>query len=90
MAPDQYFLVVYHLDDRSVDVVGFGEDFEKAARVYTEREEALQGDDAREVVLLGADSLETIKRTHSHYFREDRGPDLFDRLMEDLRTAGSR
>jgi hypothetical protein len=54
--------------------------FEKDAAHYSLREGRYADDAMIEVVLLGADSEETIHKTHSHYFVERTG-DLFERLL---------
>jgi hypothetical protein len=83
-APENWFILVYGLADRSVEVVEYAGDYSAAADAYTVRESANSGDPFTEVVLVGADSLETIKRTHSHYFVE-RDVDLFEELLLGVR-----
>jgi hypothetical protein len=83
MASDQYFLLTYALDERTLDVREFGSDYEAAAIAYTEREMQFRGDRGIEVVLVGADSLDTIRKTHSHYFA-DVSDDLFAPFLQDL------
>ena len=39
-----------------------------AARAYTQMERAYRGQSRVEIVLVGADTIETIMRTHGHYF----------------------
>jgi hypothetical protein len=34
-----------------------------------------------EIVLIGADSIDTIKQTHSHYFEGDLGRDFFETVV---------
>lgn len=46
----------------------FGTDYDDALEAYAVREREHRLDPAVEVVLLGADSLDTIKKTHSSYF----------------------
>lgn len=66
--PTQYFILVYDLAMRHVDVLPFEADMDRANTEYArlEDEYALKG--KYEIVLVGADSIETIKRTHSPYF----------------------
>ncbi|EQD32094.1 hypothetical protein B1A_19616, partial [mine drainage metagenome] len=52
-----------------VEVVEFGDDSEAAVLAYAAKERELQGDTALEVVLIGSDSLETVRRTHANYFQ---------------------
>jgi hypothetical protein len=54
--------------------------FEKDAAHYSLLEGRYADDAMIEVVLLGADSEETIHKTHSDYFVERTG-DLFERLL---------
>jgi hypothetical protein len=79
--PEQYFLLIYDLDSRALQHEEFGRDYIAAAQRYSETEEAHRDSEAIEVVLVGADSFDTIKRTHSHYFQE-RDEDLFREFLE--------
>lgn len=81
MAPQLYFMLIYDIEQRHVRVEEFGSDYESAADAYTEREERFREQGQVEVVLVGADSLETIHKTHSHYFAP-REEDLFERFLE--------
>lgn len=67
----RYFLLTYRVADRSVAVEDFGADETAATDAYSrlEREVGDRGD--VEVVLVGADSLENVRKTHSHYFSAD-------------------
>jgi hypothetical protein len=74
MSPDeiQHFLVVFDPATGGVDVRGFGTDYEAAQEAYSEAEMANGDIDATlDIVLLSADSLETIEQTHSSYFGKD-------------------
>jgi len=64
----QHFLVVYDVARSLAAVEEFGTDYENALQAYAEREAEHRLDTAVEVVLLGADSLDTVKKTHSSYF----------------------
>jgi hypothetical protein len=81
VGPELYFLLVYEIPTRELEIHEFERDFEAASEAYTRLE--LQHRDSRdiEVVLVGADSIETIHRTHSHYFAEQ-ADDLFNRFLE--------
>lgn len=63
-----------------VSVREFGNDMEAAVQAYGEAERAA-GWDGPDVVLLGADSLETIKKTHSSWFATDASDRLDDLLL---------
>lgn len=63
-----HFLLVYDLvKQRLVDQRRF-EDGAEAAAAYAELESQHRGEHDLEIVLVGADSLETIMETHGHYF----------------------
>lgn len=64
----QHFLVIYDVAAGEANVKRFGPDYEAALDAYEQAEETYRGQDRFDVVLLGADSLETIKKTHSSYF----------------------
>ncbi|HEU5062187.1 MAG TPA: hypothetical protein VFT79_03415 [Solirubrobacterales bacterium] len=79
--PEQYFLLIYDLTSRALQHEEFGCDHTGAAERYSELEELHRENSAIEVVLVGADSFDTIKRTHSHYFVE-RDEDVFREFLE--------
>jgi hypothetical protein len=73
------WLIVY--DWRAARFAGWsdlGADTAEAAKTYASFERRYRYDDGYEVVLIGADSTDTIKRTHAHYFGKD--PNDFDPL----------
>lgn len=80
VAPEQYFLLIYDLKTRSVEVKPFDQDFEAAAAEYSMMEERHHDDSHIEVVLVGADSIETIHKTHSHYF-EDASKEILQQFL---------
>jgi hypothetical protein len=45
--------------------------YRQAASIRLEREH--RGDDKLEIVLIGSDSIETVRRTHSNYFGNGTG-----------------
>ena len=70
MPPMRYFLIVY--DRRRGELFGLPQEFEDdvlAREAYANTEREYRHDSNIEVVLIGADSLETVKQTHSNYFR---------------------
>lgn len=71
MSPDEikHFLVSYDLATGKTEVEPFGTDYDAAQVAYAEAERANAEDEKLDIVLLSADSLETIKRTHSSYFK---------------------
>lgn len=70
MSPDEikHFLVSYDLVTEKTKVESFGNDYDAAQAAYAEAEQANAEDEKLDIVLLSADSLETIKQTHSSYF----------------------
>lgn len=67
----QHFLVVYDLAAGKATVQEFGTDYDAALAAYAEAEEDFANRGVYDIVLLGADSLGTIKRTHSSYFHTE-------------------
>jgi hypothetical protein len=70
-----HFLLVY--DHRLQRLVGEPRQFQSgpaAAEAYAELEAAHRDDRNLEIVLVGADSIETIMRTHGHYFAAVENP----------------
>lgn len=70
----KHFLIIYDLfENKTVSVDEFGGDSRRATAAYAAAEDEYRdrGQSERfEIVLVGADSLETIKVTHSRYFDE--------------------
>lgn len=65
----QYFLLVF---DRAssclVEEISLGADAESAADTYTQTEQRYKDQHAVEVVLIGSDSIDTVRVTHANYF----------------------
>ena len=67
--PVQHFLIVFDRQaGRLIELVEFGSDGERALEEYTARERASLKDRRLEIVLIGSDSLDTVKVTHANYF----------------------
>lgn len=81
--PTTYFLLV-HRRGCPLGVEAF-DDERSAAEAYSAREHALRDERDVEVVLVGADSIETVRTTHSHYFAE--AGDLLTDLRRELVAA---
>ncbi len=65
----QHFLLVFdHDQGRLLDEIPFGTDGEAALTAYAEKELQYRERGNIEIVLIGSDSLETIKLTHANYF----------------------
>lgn len=74
-----HFLLVYdHRIQRLVDQPRQFVDSAAAASAYADLEAAHRDERDLEIVLVGADSIDTIMRTHGHYFDaiENPFPDL--------------
>lgn len=73
----KHFLVTRNAVSGSTTVKEFGTDYVAAQTAYSaaEREAAMRQD--LDVVLLSAESLEIVKRTHSSYFK----PNLVSELL---------
>jgi hypothetical protein len=68
-----HFLLVYDLERQQL--VGEPQEFvraDEATAAYSALEREHQKDSNLEVILIGADSFETIKSTHGNYFEDDR------------------
>lgn len=74
MSPDEikHFLVIYDPATGKAGVRPFGTDYDAAQAAYAEAEQANGMETKLDIVLLSADSLETIKQTHSSYFNGGR------------------
>lgn len=69
MSEIKHFLLVFdHRKDKLIDMREFGEDGDKAVAAYSQMEAEHSADPAIDIVLLGSDSLETVKVTHQNYF----------------------
>jgi len=64
----QHFLLVYDLVSQRLIKQEEFSDGDVAAVAYAALEREYKGREDLEIVLVGADSIETIKRTHAHYF----------------------
>lgn len=65
----QHFLLVFdHRAGHLIHTEKFGEDSERALAAYASTEDEYGASKDIEVVLIGSDSYETVKRTHANYF----------------------
>lgn len=68
----RHFLLIYDtLSGQLEDVRDLGSDAACAAKSYSDCESEFRERARYEIVLIGARSLETIRRTHSQYFDPD-------------------
>lgn len=65
----KHFLLVFdHEKGELAGVKEFGHNSRAAVAAYTAKEKELRDRRWMEIVLIGSDSLETIKLTHANYF----------------------
>jgi hypothetical protein len=71
MSQIQHFLLIFDNElGELIDLQEFGKDTVKATNAYTTVETEYAAQKTIDVVLIGSDSLETIKVTHANYFGE--------------------
>jgi hypothetical protein len=71
-----HFIVIFDRTRRAdAEILRIEDDREAVSRLF-EVESSLRDDETRGVVMLVADDEETIRATHSHYFKS------FDELVE--------
>jgi hypothetical protein len=63
-----YLLVFDHAKGELIATQDFGSDSDRAVITYAEKENEYKGHDSIEIVLIGSDSLDTIRITHANYF----------------------
>lgn len=81
MGPERYFILIYDIPSRQLEIHPFEDDCTAASDAYSQFELEHRQDHSIEVVLVGADSIETIHKTHSHYFAEH-ADDLFRQFLD--------
>lgn len=82
MSPDdiKHFLLSFDPATGDAAVRSFGTDYDAAQAAYAEAEEANGLGGTLDIVLVSADSLATIKKTHSSYFSN--GDTSFKELLK--------
>jgi|GEM_PF-5726861 len=69
----RHFLVVYRVAEGDAEVTEYANDeYEVALDAYRASEEAHRDNSAVEVVLLSADSIESLMATHGRFFEQSR------------------
>lgn len=86
---DRQFLLMFDRDTGNLTVDDLGTEQEAAVVAYAEAEHAHRSDERREIVLIGAASLDDIRITHPHYFNKERGTDSLTQLEEQVREERS-
>jgi hypothetical protein len=74
-----YLIVFDHAEQRLVQAPQEFTDAEEAAAAYAQLERDHRDDTNLEIVLVGADSLDTIRQTHGNYF-DGEGPITAEQL----------
>lgn len=64
----QFLLVFDHEHGRLIEQIDFGSDTQKAVSAYAAKEREYGQNSRIEIVLIGSDSLETVRLTHANYF----------------------
>ena len=79
-----HFLLTFsYAEQRLLDSQIFN-DIDEATAAYAAKErEYADRPDQFEIVLVGADSIETIEKTHGHYFRTVFAGDMFEKFLSD-------
>lgn len=64
-----HFLLVFdHNEGRLIEQIDFGRDGDRAVQAYSAKEREYHDRKDVEIVLVGSDSIETVKMTHANYF----------------------
>lgn len=78
-----HFLLVYSYAEQKLIEQDEFTDAKDATTAYNDAEGRYRGrSDEFEVVLVGADSIETVMRTHGHYFKTSTLESMFTDLMQ--------
>jgi hypothetical protein len=65
----QHFLLVFdHEAGKLIEEIHFHTDGAKAVEAYSEKERRFSGRKLVDIVLIGSDSIETVRLTHANYF----------------------
>ncbi|HKP90597.1 MAG TPA: hypothetical protein VJT75_11575 [Thermoleophilaceae bacterium] len=77
-----HFLLIYdHEQQKLVEALELGQQVAAAAEAYSQYEEKYRDRTGIEIVLVGADSLDTIRTTHAHYFGDGSALEPFGELL---------
>jgi hypothetical protein len=67
--PIKHFLLVFdHEAGKLVEVIEFGVESDRAVAAYAAKEAEFRDRDMVDIVLIGSDSIETVRLTHANYF----------------------
>lgn len=89
MAAIQHFILVFdHSKGYLVsEPLTFGDDSKSALAHYSELERTYRDDQNMDIVLIGSDSLSTVKITHANYFD---GTAAFSKYLRDIEMHRSK
>ena len=83
MSDIKHFLLVFdHSKNELILEKDFGTDIDSATDEYARQEQAYRDSNVIDIVLIGSDSVETVKVTHSTYFEKGHRGQRLNRLDE--------
>lgn len=83
-SPVKYFVLIYSKRDAQSDYSVLFETFtssDDAIRSYNKREFELSHDPLAEVLLVGADSIETVRKTHESFWFRGTAQEAVENLL---------
>lgn len=84
----KHFLLVFdHSKDRLVHTEEFGGRVDAATSRYAELEDEYRDSASVDIVLVGSDSMESVKATHRTYFDGFQNASLDEAVLESLISA---
>ncbi|WP_065571415.1 hypothetical protein [Microbacterium oleivorans] len=88
MAAIQHFILVFdHTKGRLIqDPLAFGEDSKSALAHYSDLERTYRENPNMDIVMVGSDSIETVKVTHANYFD---GTAAFAKYLREIELSRS-
>ena len=75
-----FLLIFNHAANELVRCVEFDDDVDSATVAYANAEQEFRGSSSVDIVLVGSDSIESVRMTHSTYFT-DGSRDLVERAL---------
>ena len=82
------FLLIMDVREGLTEVRELGTDYAAAVAAYEAAEAEHRGDSNFDIVLVGSDSLETVKLTHGSYFASSEG-DLREAVRREIAALGA-
>lgn len=82
------FLLVMNIRKGLTEVRDLGTDYASAVATYEAAEAEHRGDSNYDIVLVGSDSLDTVKLTHGSYFASSED-DLREAVQREIATLGA-